>query len=585
MLNEFLIYILKSAICLAVLYSIYWLFLRRDTFFKSNRFYLLSSVILSFILPLFKIPVFYDNPEVAYVVVLEAVNVTSENIQTNLSNNRNLYQSIFMVYLTGASIFTIRYVFQLLQLFILIRKHEIIKKDTLKIVKLPKRYSPFSYFSFVFLNEDNLNDRELDKIINHEKIHIKQNHSLDLLMLEFFTIFQWFNPFMWMYKASIKSIHEFLADEGLLSTGLNKINYQNLLLNQTVGIQINGLTNNLNQSLIKKRFIMMTKMKSKQNAKLKYLISLPITAILVISFAISLNQNVFANTKLNQPEETMNTIAEESLAQMTDEEKEKTFIVVEDMPGFPGGEEALLKFLRENVKYPEQAKSKGIQGRVYVTFIVETDGSLSDIRLIRGVHKSLNEEALRVVKMMPKWVVGKQRGKKVRVQFNLPIRFALNEKTAKEKDNFKMNFFIADEIPEVEGGYDEIINEMKKKRKAEIKYVHEYADREVFNENLTGIVVEEMPRIIGYENLKQFVKANISYPEEAKKNKIKGVVAISYVVEKDGSVSDIKVRRGLGYGCDEEAIRIARLMKFKPGKHKGEIVRVPYQLMVGFTLE
>ncbi len=101
------------------------------------------------------------------------------------------------------------------------------------------------------------------------------------------------------------------------------------------------------------------------------------------------------------------------------------FTVVEDMPQYPGGDEARIKFLIDNMRYPQTAKDNGIQGTVYITFIVETDGSVSDVKVLRGMGSGLEEEAMRVVKLMPKWKPGMQSGKAVRVQYNMPIRFTL----------------------------------------------------------------------------------------------------------------------------------------------------------------
>lgn len=112
---------------------------------------------------------------------------------------------------------------------------------------------------------------------------------------------------------------------------------------------------------------------------------------------------------------------------MEEEEKkeEKIFVVVENQPQFPGGEKARMRYLRNNIEYPQLARESGIEGTVYVTFVVEKDGSITDVRVLRGIGGGCDKEAIRVVKEMPKWEPGKQRGKPVRVQFNMPIRFTL----------------------------------------------------------------------------------------------------------------------------------------------------------------
>ena len=190
-----------------------------------------------------------------------------------------------------------------------------------------------------------------------------------------------------------------MADEGVLAKGYQKESYQKLLLNQTFGIQLYALTNNLNKSLIKRRFTMMSKQKRKSQTILKTLLVVPL--ILLIVFVVSCNTEV----KNEQPD---------------------IFTVVEEMPSFPGGDQAMTKYLVENIRYPEVAQKNGIQGSIFITFVVEEDGNLSDIKVLRGIGGGCDEEAVRVIESMPKWKPGKQRGKAVRVQFNMPIMFKLN---------------------------------------------------------------------------------------------------------------------------------------------------------------
>lgn len=541
-MNEFLIYLMKSSVCLAVLYLIYWFFLKKDTFFMANRIYLISSIILSFVLPLFKIPVVYEDPELTYVVVMEAITITAQKLESGIINNLSVYQKLFIVYLTGVAIFFFRFAFQILQLIFLIKKFGVTKMNELKIVKLDRKYSPFSYFNYIFLNEDNFKDKNLKEIIDHEKIHIEQKHSIDLVLLEALTIIQWFNPFIWLYKNSLKGIHEYLADAGLLARGLNKVNYQSLLLNHTVGIQINDLTNNFNQSLIKKRFIMMTKKQSKRTAGLKLLLFLPVTALLIMCFTLSYAQ-IEENVKTTVAK-AVQAVEKEVVIEATDvveqvqvQEKEEAFTVVEDMPEFSGGEQALYKYLANNIKYPAEAHEKGIEGRVYITFVVEKDGSLTEIKIARGIGNGCDKEAMRVVTEMPKWTPGKQRGKIVRVKYILPIRFILKDQIAESDDVFT--------------------------------------------------VAEEMPSYPGGEQaLYKFLSSNIKYPTEAQKEGIEGRVYVTYIVEKDGSITGSEIARGIGSGCDKEALRVVALMpNWIPGKQRGKVIRVQYILPIAFKLK
>lgn len=225
---------------------------------------------------------------------------------------------------------------------------------------------------------------------------------------------------------------------------------------------------------------------------------------------------------------------------------DEAFTVVEVMPEFSGGMESLAAFLGDNIKYPENAKQNGVQGTVIVNFIIEKDGSIGDSKIVRGIDNECDEEALRVVKSMPAWTPGYQRGKAVRVSFNLPIRFKLDEKkTAKNITRITV------------------------------------IDDSVFT------VVEDMPEYPGgFEAMSAFLAENIKYPEQAKKDKINGRVFVSFVVEKSGEVSNVKLLRGIGGGCDEEALRVVSNMpNWKPGTQKGKAVRVQYNLPIKFALD
>lgn len=214
--------------------------------------------------------------------------------------------------------------------------------------------------------------------------------------------------------------------------------------------------------------------------------------------------------------------------------------IVEKMPKFPGHKTALFDYIGANIKYPAVAKDAGIEGTVYVGFVVEKDGSLSDIAILRGIGGGCDAEALRVVNAMPSWTPGMQAGQTVRVQNRLPIKFVLEKEET-----------VAPEVVEEEK--EEVV---------------------------------EMPEYPGGEYaLFAYLGKNIHYPDSARDAGIAGVVYVGFVVEKDGSISNIEILQGIGGGCDEEVIRLIKNMpKWKPGLQDGEPVRVQYRLPVKFTV-
>ena len=222
----------------------------------------------------------------------------------------------------------------------------------------------------------------------------------------------WFNPFAWLIMREIRAVHEFLADAASIGA-CGREGYLHLLYRQTTGTGYGHITNNFKSINLKKRIVMMNKSKTRYGAW-KAVAALPVMALLMV---VGCKPAVTEN-----PDTSVEAYASihDMPADTTD-----TYLMVEAEPEFPGGMEALMKYLSENIKYPEQAKKENIQGKVYMRFVVERDGSIVDAEILRGIGGGCDEEALRVVNAMPKWEPGKQKGTPVRVQYNLPIVFKL----------------------------------------------------------------------------------------------------------------------------------------------------------------
>jgi TonB family protein len=449
-MNNIIITLLQMSLSLAVLFVIYYAFLQKDTFFKTNRMFLILSIMASMVIPLVDWGFLMNGGQQAFMVFLDPIVITPDGIQQSIENNSNVYQILLAIYLTGVFIFSVRFAFQLFQLIRLIYKFGISKQDGMRLVFTSQEYTPFSFFNLIFINNKNIHSPEVQKILAHENVHIRQWHSLDLILIELVTIVLWFNPFIWFYRHAVKTLHEYLADEGVLHSGVDVNVYSTLLFEQGTGIQINDLTNNFSKSLIKKRIIMMTKKKTAQMARAKLMIALPLALSMML--LISFSTDMLAQDKEAPPpppppkkekevkkpaksdkEPVIVTVVERPGGQDDD----PVFTVVEEMPEYPGGKKALYAFMGENIKYPEDAKKKGTAGTVFVTFVIEKDGKVSGVKLLRGVSESLDKEALRVVSSMPAWKPGKQKGKAVRVQYNLPIKFSLNNDEDKKKQEEK----------------------------------------------------------------------------------------------------------------------------------------------------
>lgn len=473
-MNSTVNFLLESGVSLSFLATIYVLFLRKETFFRLNRLFLLGSLLFSVVLPFLKFRVYEPQPVMLseitvtpYRNVLEAVTVYGQDLSVTVEQAVLSATMLIWVYLTGVAFFLGRFLFRLVQVGLLIQKNKVHKYDRFKLVLLEKECSPFSFLNYVFASRPLQNSEGYDRMMAHEMEHVKQGHSADVLILELLTVFQWFNPFMWMLRRAIRENHEFLADQAVLRSGVNRGYYKKLLLSQFAGGQL-VLTNNFNYSLIKNRIKMMSKIKSSKLANIKIILGVLTAVALIILFACEqketeIHENQIADdgivtmksTLLEDGRMKMEGTAEDmeefkkrfanfnSFEIETDslgniflvqkkEELPKTlngdeqiFFIVEEMPEFPGGELELRKFIANNIKYPVAAQEKGIQGRVYVTFVVDKNGEVANAKIARGVDPALDKEALRVVNSLPKWIPGKQRGQTVNVSYTVPINFAL----------------------------------------------------------------------------------------------------------------------------------------------------------------
>ncbi|GCB37403.1 hypothetical protein KGMB02408_43480 [Bacteroides faecalis] len=253
------------------------------------------------------------------------------------------------------------------------------------------------------------------------------------------------------------------------------------------------------------------------------------------------------------------------------------FEVVEQMPEFPGGLEALQLFLRNNIRYPEIAHEKGTQGRVIVQFVVRKDGSISDIKTVNSVDPYLDKEAERVISRMPKWIPGRQRGKAVSVKFTVPIMFRLNGPKKPETKLIALTRRVEKPLP---------LEEVKKAVLSEV-VVTGYAPSETSEEEAVADTIEKMPKFPGGEEaLMRFIAQNIKYPTIAQKKKEQGKVILRMTVGKDGKISNINVQQSVSPYLDAEAIRvISEMPEWEPGENKGEPINVEFTLPITFRLQ
>ena len=445
-MGTFLVYILKSAACLAVFYLFYKLLMSRDTFHRFNRFALLGLLVLSSLLPLVEASV--NSPAAVQetmltleqLLLMADIQPEGESMAAATPSATVLWlRAALLVYLTGIVFFIARNLCSLARLGRLIRqgKREALdsylpdrKEKNVRLVVHDHDIAPFSWMHWIVIARKDLEENGREILI-HELAHIRNRHSWDLLLADLCIFVQWFNPAAWLLKQELQNIHEYEADETVLREGVNARNYQMLLIKKAVGTRLYSMANSFNHSSLKKRITMMLKEKSNPWARAKYLYILPLAALAVTAFArpeVSAVADEISAVKVIAP------AVHDSIQPNVQPAVAAPSSALDQMPEFPGGMEALNTYLRNNIRYPQEAQKAGIQGRVIIQFIVSKDGSITDAEVVESVDPQLDAEALRLIKNMPRWKPGMRKGQAIRVKQTLPIRFAFT-KTSDKPEN------------------------------------------------------------------------------------------------------------------------------------------------------
>lgn len=463
---------------------IYDVFLKKETFFNWNRFYLLFTAILSVILPFISIASFKNTVPKKYLITLPEITLgkliqTKPNhvIQPAIVSKTNSISYWEILFFIGVIIAALIFCYKIYKIMKLIYKNPKYKKDNLWIVKIASSNTAFSFFNYVFLGE-NIKAEDKLSILAHEKIHAKQKHSLDLLFIEAMRIIFWFNPIIYSYQKRIATVHEFIADEQAIKQQGKNEYYQNLL---TQIFQVNPISivnPFFKQSLIKKRIVMLQKTKSKPALKLKYALVIPVVIAMLIYTSCSQeaannqpfdpdveeavekfrNQLQTQNSNLTKEErlELADYILDEFKANIeygddvksgktstskllteTPNGLEVPFAVIDEAPIFPNCENAseiktcfsnsINQHVAKNfnTKLASNLNLKGTQ-RIMVVFKINKIGNVIDIKA-RAAHPDLENEAIRVMHLLPKMTPGKHQGKAVIVGYGIPIKFQIYE--------------------------------------------------------------------------------------------------------------------------------------------------------------
>lgn len=557
-----LIYLEKVVLCSALLYGYYHLALRNNRFHHWNRYYLMLITLVSLVTPLLQIPL-PGNPEqpsavVAYtskiITLREAVAATpatdpSDYLRISLTVIYALIVA-FLLYRLFAGIIGIRR---------LIRSSEIQEIPPFRFARSPQVKAPFSFFRYIFWDTDvNLDSPENKQVLQHELVHLREKHSVDKMLLEVVTALCWINPFFHLIKRELSLVHEFIADQK--AAGNEVAGYAENILRNAFNSRQFSITNDFFHPPIKRRIFMLTQFRQPRFSYLRRILVLPVSAFIFCSLAFVADQRPSAiralvpsgNPVLSQTD-TLPPVHVTSYGSGPGKVQDKAKLTVQ--PSFPEGEKGLARYLTRTIRYPKEAQTNDIQGTIQIRFVIDAQGNVTQpVAVNRPLGGGLEEEGIRVVKDMPQWKPGEIKGKKVAVEYVLPIRFTLQEQTpvvtARRPDTVAL-------------------------QPAAVK-------DEVFT------FVETPPTFRGGEDaLALYLSKNIRYPEEARKEGKSGTVFVQFVVDKEGKVKNARtVGAAKGGGLEEEAIRVVKAMPvWTPGKQNGKDVNVQFNLPIRFQIQ
>jgi len=542
-------YLLQVNIYLVVFYAFYRLLLTKETYFVLNRVYLICSGIFSLTIPFIQLD-WFSKQEISQQIFVQVEQFNQFIAQEPMvaeAKSFNWGNLVVFIYLLGVLFFLIRFIVQL--------------AGVKKMFNGVKNGLAFSFWNKKIV-ADNLPDAAT--VNHHEDIHVKQLHTFDVLFFESLGILTWFNPIIYLYKATVKNIHEYLADEAAAKFQGDKEAYSMLLLNQAFGVNASALTNGfLKKSMVKKRIFMLYKERSRKTAIVKYGIFVPLfaAALLLSSSTIRKNEQLLAAAGQVPLEEAKGAVSE---VLNLSSQKAVEVVIAEPRIKFPiptgtkniEGVNSFYRYLARSVKYPSMAVENKIQGNLVVTFKV-IDKRTTDIKIETKLGSGCDEEIVKRINSYGERALNDG-------NYSLKVSFMLQGSSApflNANAKNKPNFINLNTISII--GYT-----------FEPDEVHSF------------VSLENPPKFPGgIDDFYKFLGENIEYPEEAKKQNIEGNVFVSFIVEKDGAISDIKIDRKLGYGTDEEAVRILKLSpKWNPGTQNGKAVRVKYNLPIKFSL-
>ena len=604
-METFALYLFKSAIWLSGFALVYFLFLRNERFFMLKRVYLISGILISLIFPFISVhyQVELPVPDVNPVDFTPAGNSILTAVQQISTGKPFDYRNILMVlYLAGVLFFAFRLIWHIRSLYRTINKANINKHGSANLIRTYEFSTSFSFFNYVFVNPS-VNETEMEEIMNHELVHVRQKHWFDLLFVELLSLLQWVNPFMWIYTGFIRLNHEYLADEAALQRTSDPAIYKAALLNQMFMSPVISLSNSFNYSLNKKRFEMMKKIITSPYRKIKILLILPVFAIVFYAFATPEYNYTTPSDNTMAIYQSQAIISKEIKGRVLDQDgkplqgaaivvKGTTLGVSSDAKGF---------FRLSNM--PDEAML--VVSYIGFTSEVIKPDFTSEMTVQMKRHIVGTETVNINPPPPPPPPLPAGTGFKIRSTETPPPPHPLFVVDGVIMDNFEINKIDKETIESVsilkdnfstekygEKGKNGVVeiktkkddSEGNEKKKSDIEvtgYGVQKADKDNF------VAIEEMPVFPGGDQVMlNWISQNVKYPAEAVQKKITGLVNVNFVVSSTGKVKNIQVKKSVNPLLDAEAIWvISNMPDWKPGRQNGKPVDVDYMIPVEFKLQ
>ncbi|PKV63189.1 M56 family metallopeptidase [Pontibacter ramchanderi] len=469
-------YLLQSALVLLVLYVFYRVVLHNQPGLLYNRLYLLLAPLVALIIPLLELPLPFQTvlptPNVIPAIQLQEVQVTAFGPSSaEAAPLLSLREMLLLLYGAVGLVLLVRLGIQVARIRSLASAASPLPApDSAATVLQTEGQAPsFAFLHYVFLGDmRHLSPQEQQQILSHEIAHVRLRHTYDVLYYEVLTAVLWFNPLVWLMKEELRNVHEFQADAEVLAN-CQPQEYSSLLAKEALFMAGIPVGSYFQKPQVFRR-LRMLQLHGQPTSKMRLLLALPVILLLLVTFSantVSADVSAFVEEPASLKEILITAPARKAGIPVREQERpgisqeplaapaketapvvkkdikmvepaaksaplneepadEKPYTYVENMPEFKGGEAEMMKFMGRNIRYPKDAQEAGTEGLVVLSFVVDKEGQLQDIAIVKSLHESLDKEALRVVeKMNGQWTPGSQNGRTVPVRYTLPVRFSI----------------------------------------------------------------------------------------------------------------------------------------------------------------